>query len=256
MLLVAMLGMTGCSEKFPEAVSPDNSSVAPETPTGSENSALPDGSPLETETPLAPAKEINRGGEEYSYDGWIEGAPAVDVSMLVDESWENKDEGSGWTDRHNKEAELIFKWWLSPGITMPPRDAIWKDYGAIIEKGGDVEYGEFASEYLAEAYYCKYIEGSSINIKLYLFFYPRDINLPNEPQTISALIYKNKMEMNNIKTTLNEDAFWKAAQSLYIAKGYEINNGIYKGYIPYIPTVDGKNITDDTYVTGIGLTGL
>ena len=188
------------------------------------------------------AKEINRGNEEYDYGGWVKGAPDPDISMFVDKAWKCDTmaivSATQWTDPKNSNAELIFKG--LPDVTVSPQEAIQEDYGTIIAKGGDVEYGEFFSKYLAEAYYVKYTENRYTYIQLYSFFYPRDVQLPHGPQSIIVLTYKNQTDAVNSEATLTEDAFWKAAQSMYIAKGYREDGS----YIPYIPGVDGATVWD------------
>ena len=201
-----------------------------------------DSQPQPEETPLPLAKEVKRGGEDYNYDGWLDSGAQPDCGIYVDPSWElvfkGVPYGGKWTDPLNNEAEIVYQWLID--LLIPPKEAIWQDYGDIIEKGGDVEYGEFESQYLAEAYYVKYSKNKNVYIMLYSFYYPRNVNL-YQPQSIVLLSYKNRIEAEDSEATMNEEAFWKAAQSMYIAKGYLPNN---EGSIPYIPEVDGDSIWD------------
>ena len=189
--------------------------------------------------PFAAAKEINRGGEDYDYGTWVLSGALPDSGLYVDKDWtlSSLTHGGVWRDSRNRYAELTYMWLID--VTLPPKEAIWKDYGTIIEKGGDVEYGEFKSKYLTQAYYCKYIAEWYIHINLYCFHYPEDIKL-NQEQYIISLSYKNRADQEYSEATLNEDAFWKVAQSMFTVKGY----GEGGEYIPYIPAIDGANTWD------------
>jgi len=231
LLLILIFVTVGCGVNSP-IIAPDDSVAAQEKPDETEG---PSDLSSAAETPLASAKEINRSSEDYNYEGWVEGFPAPDICMFVDSNWEYDNSANLWKDPQNKEAELAYK--PLYGVTISAKEAILEDYGAIIEKGGDVSYGEFSSKYLAEAYYCKYIENEIAYIHLYFFFYPRDIDPDKGVPILMSLSYKSRADITNSAATLNEDAFWKAAQSIYISKSYI-------KYIPYIPAVDGDNTSD------------
>jgi hypothetical protein len=147
------------------------------------------------------------------------------------------DGGSRWTNPQNNDAIVIFETLYD--VSMTPKEAIWDEFGKIIEIGGDVEYGEFFSKYLAEAYYVKYVMEENINIYLYFFFFPQDVyaQLPYGSQPITTLNYKNRIDLKDFEASMDEDTFWKAAQSIFFSKGYP-------GPIPYIPDIDGENIWD------------
>jgi len=225
-----LLGLVGCSNGSNDKNQPSSTTI-PDV--GSENGST---SPQGSEAPFPLAKEINHGGKNYNYDGWVEGGPRPDCSILVDKNWIS--ENNKWTEPGNNNAYIYYNWQLD--LTIPPQDAILQNYGNIINKGGDVEYGEFSSKYLAEAYYVKYNDNEYTYIELYGFFYPEDITLPHQPQCIVSLSYKNLISAEG---TINENAFWKAAQSMYIAKGYREDGS----YIPYIPGVDGANVWDGSH---------
>ena len=184
--------------------------------------------------PLSPAEEINRGGEEYDYTGWVEVGPDPDIGMMVDEDWITS--VTQWTDSQNIDARLFYR---ATHVTISPKEAILEKFGSVIDKGGSVEYGEFSSKYLAEAYYCKHTENGYISIELYAFCYPKQV-VPYESQYLLVLYYENRVDADMGEAALDEDAFWKIAQSLYVTKGY----GEGGEYVPYIPEVDGENTSD------------
>ena len=228
--------------------------------------------PPDTVEPLPPAMEIDRGGEEYDYTGWANEMIDPEIGMSVRGDWVSNssagdwgsnssagDLGSNsmeiasatkWTDPNNSDAKLFYQNVYSEKA-ITPHEGIWKEYGSIIERGGDVEYGVFNSKYLADAYYVRYVEKGYVYIALYFIFFTQYGS--EYGQVVDSLIpprilfYENKVNTGDGEGegTLTEDAFWKAAQSIYIAKNYEAyndNNWENPRPVPYIPAVDGPYV--------------
>ena len=222
--------------------------------------------PVVIDKPLLPAREIDRGGEEYDYTGWVNGMAGIDTGLRVGGDWRvvsNTDVGGKqWTDPQNSDAKFIYKdVIIDINANLSPEEAIWDHYGKVIEKGGDVEYGVFNSKYLADAYYVRYVEDGYIYTALYFVFYPQEVFDKQildwgdqGAQKASALLFENRIESGDNKGTLTEDAFWKAAQGIFIAKAIDediedvINN---MPYVPYIPEIDGLDVGDTG--TGMGI---
>ena len=206
--------------------------------------------PSSSEKPLPPAKEINRGDEVFDYAGWEINVIGPETVMLIGEGWVYDSmavlASTQWSDPQNEEAKIIFSYYTGGrlyGVDIRPKEAIWEDYRPIIEKGGDVEYGIYNSKYLAEAYYVKFAEDGYDHIALYFDFVPQDAwaEITDNPRTPDSLIFEKRIGTGSPKCTLTEEAFWKAAQSIFHAKDYNENAGLYE-WIPYIPEIDWANI--------------
>jgi len=209
-----------------------SSNIPSQASSSSENvSGQPDGNFATGQSGTTPkaAVRIDRGGENYDYSDWELTAPMPDCLLYVNPAWsyENLNYGGKWAVNGEDSAEITYQWLID--LKGSPQEEIQKQYGSIINNGNGVEYGVFKSNYLAEAYYCKYQESGYTYISLYGWYYPEDFAKKGGGQTlIVALSYKGKSDMQGGSVTLNEEDYWKVAQGMYIAQGAE-------GNTPYIP---------------------
>jgi predicted small secreted protein len=220
LILSATLSLAGCNLTDASGVESEGSLVG---------SGTPDTDPVNTEETRPPAVEVNREEQEYDYSDWILSGVQPDCGEYVDENWIidwTINYGGSWKDPNNPYAEIVYQW-LIDMKNIHPRDAILADYGSIIEAGGDVQYGEFKSKYLAEAYYCRYVEDGCVNIQLYSWYYPKTLT----EDCITLLSYTNSGGEVYVDQSITEEEYWMVAQSMYIAAGYTIDGDV----IPYIP---------------------
>ena len=231
--LVSMLVLSvGCIDAKPEEPdnTPETAANPPAVDTGTEDITLPVEDMIIE--PAGPSKEIIRGGEEYDYGDWTVRGALPDCIVLADKNWDFKSVnayGGIWSDNSDPEAQIIYQAYID--LSTPPREAIFEKYGEIIRADGNVEHGEFISKYLSEAYYCRFEADGYVNIDLFFFYYPRGGFPNNNDDLLTSLYYYNSIATENDGATLNEEAFWKVAQSMFVAKDYEQDGTP----IPYIP---------------------
>ena len=70
-----------------------------------------------------------------------------EIGMMVGRGWlydlKPGVGGPQWTDPKNSDAKFIYKYSATDyGVVIPPKDAIWEQYGSIIARGGNVEYDD------------------------------------------------------------------------------------------------------------------
>jgi hypothetical protein len=215
MLMVCMLVLSsvGCAR--------DNASGSP-----SSTVAVDAGHPADSSLDVGEAREIPRGGEDYDYIGWAlspEGG-RLGWGVRVDESWRFQSEKEQ-DELGNPESAMHWTWSAGEGqmelcrLNNTGSKSPGSRVAAALENIGEegiAEYGEFKTQYADNANYLKTTSEGLVSISIFFELKPRwweteeaDSWVP--PPKIFLLEYHG----GDATDAFSEDAFWKAAQSMF-----------------------------------------
>lgn len=182
-----------------------------------------------TSTTVIPgtATEVDRGEENFNYDGWVKTGPDPDIVLNVRPEWE---------ETKNQDAEKYFVEWAYPQqkgskITYEvyfnsfnnSKEIVMDKVNALVKSGVDVEYGTFqfadSTMWPQDGYYYKCLpeqdgaKNENIEYDIQIFF---TYGVSGGQMTYFSMAYKSGSDNTNNENAVTEDNFWKASYSLHM----------------------------------------